>query len=140
MAANCNFDCFRCKFPDCRNSKVDGVTLAREKKLHGYRDPADRRKEKQRQRSLRRSELRYEKATRYGEACRPIRERRKLMGLTQEELGKLIGRSPGTICGWERGNVRPDLALLETVMPGITAEVEPLPAAAGKGKNHDLHQ
>ncbi|MCD7881092.1 MAG: hypothetical protein LUG47_05420 [Clostridiales bacterium] len=40
MDANCDFDCFHCKFPDCRNSKVDGVTLAREKKLHDYRDPA----------------------------------------------------------------------------------------------------
>lgn len=132
MAANCNFDCFHCKFPDCRNSKVDGVTLAREKKLHDYRDPASRRKEKQRQRSLRRSELRDEKVTRYGEACKPIRERRKLMGLTQGDLGKLIGRSDGAICGWERGSTRPNLALLETVMPGITAEVEPLLEAAGK--------
>jgi transcriptional regulator with XRE-family HTH domain len=35
-----------------------------------------------------------------------LRERRKAMGLTQEQLADILGVSPNTIARWERGEMK----------------------------------
>ena len=41
-----------------------------------------------------------------------ISENRKRKGLTQEQLGELLGVTNKTISRWENGNYMPDLSLL----------------------------
>ena len=41
-----------------------------------------------------------------------IREKRKALGLTQEELGEALGMAPQTVSKWERDESMPDAALL----------------------------
>lgn len=41
-----------------------------------------------------------------------ISENRKRKGLTQEQLGNILGVSNKTISRWENGNYMPDLSLL----------------------------
>ena len=44
---------------------------------------------------------------------------RKLKGLTQEELGKILGVTNKTISRWENGNYMPDLSLLKPLSDSL---------------------
>ena len=41
-----------------------------------------------------------------------IAELRKKIGLSQAELGKIVGAAQNTICNWENGNRKPDYETL----------------------------
>lgn len=44
-----------------------------------------------------------------------IKEERLRLGLTQTELGQLIGVSKQTLCGWENGRTMPGIATLGSI-------------------------
>lgn len=60
------------------------------------------------------------------EASRRIRAFRKLKGLTQLDLAKLIGVSVAVLGSVERGTRKPDLILLEKVSKALNVSVDEL--------------
>ena len=52
-----------------------------------------------------------------------IRKIRKEKGLTQKELGELLGRTQRTVQGWERGEVKPPKTVLEKLSEVLNINV-----------------
>lgn len=48
----------------------------------------------------------------FGEKLRQIR---KAKGMTQEELGSLIGNTKSTVCGWEKDEKEPNFATIRKI-------------------------
>ena len=55
-----------------------------------------------------------------------IKELRDKKGLTQEELGKLIGVSNQTISGWERGRTELDISKIEKLCRALDTNINEL--------------
>ena len=51
-----------------------------------------------------------------------LREARKRAGLTQEELGKLVGCAKTTITGYETGKSEPNMAILSKIMEALKVD------------------
>ena len=49
---------------------------------------------------------------------------RKMAGLTQGQLGRRVGKSAGTICQWERGELELQPAVVEKIYRQIEAELQ----------------
>jgi transcriptional regulator with XRE-family HTH domain len=65
-------------------------------------------------------------------------EARRLLGMTQAELGRALGVAGNTIARWERGERRPPGKLLDLALSSLRGEVAPsadqptdLPGARG---------
>jgi hypothetical protein len=52
-----------------------------------------------------------------------IREARLRAGLTQTELGKMIGKPQSVVARWERGEVKPSLETVREVVRGCGLEL-----------------
>ncbi|MBR4691510.1 MAG: helix-turn-helix transcriptional regulator [Oscillospiraceae bacterium] len=55
-----------------------------------------------------------------------IREKRKALGLTQEELGEALGMAPQTVSKWERDESLPDAALLPQLADALGCSLDRL--------------
>lgn len=55
---------------------------------------------------------------------------RKMAGLTQIQLGRKVGRSAGTICLWERGELELASADVERIARAIENELTKQPAVS----------
>ena len=51
-----------------------------------------------------------------------LREARKRAGLTQEELGKLVGCAKTTITGYETGKSEPNMTILSKIMETLKVD------------------
>ena len=55
-----------------------------------------------------------------------IREYRSAEGLTQKQLGRMLGASAQSVCKWERGVCYPDITLLPAIAEQIGCTVDEL--------------
>jgi transcriptional regulator with XRE-family HTH domain len=56
---------------------------------------------------------------------------RKMAGLTQIQLGRIVGKSAGTICLWERGELELAPADVERIARAIDNELTKRPPVSG---------
>jgi len=56
---------------------------------------------------------------------------RKMAGLTQIQLGRKVGKSAGTICLWERGELELAPADIETIARVIEDGIQKQPLVSG---------
>ncbi|MCD7805409.1 MAG: helix-turn-helix domain-containing protein [Oscillospiraceae bacterium] len=129
----CDMNCFECKFPDCRNGKIDPATIRAEKEMlyrvNGREPPPveDRRRPKA-EKEIRANKRRRARMEKWGPACYRIRERRKESGLTITQCANRYGCSFAHFNEMELGATAhpPDLDKLEDLFPGIKEELQPL--------------
>ena len=60
-----------------------------------------------------------------------IREARKALGLSQEQLAKLVGVTQGAVAQWENGLTHPAFAVLPKLAAVLGMTVDELIAKAG---------
>ena len=69
-----------------------------------------------------------------GKTGRYIAARRRAAGLTQEQLGELLGISYKTVSRWERGVYMPDIEMLEALAKEFSVTVDEIIAGEDKIK------
>ena len=52
-----------------------------------------------------------------------IRDKRKERGLTQTQLARLVGTTPGAISRWETGDREPTVVMYEKLMRAMGVEI-----------------
>lgn len=52
-----------------------------------------------------------------------IRDKRKEKGLTQTQLAKIVGVTPGAISRWETSDREPTVAMYEKIMKAMGVEI-----------------
>lgn len=67
-----------------------------------------------------------------GKTGRYIAARRRAAGLTQEQLGELLGISYKTVSRWERGVYMPDIEMLEALAKAFSVTVDEIIAGEDK--------
>ena len=55
-----------------------------------------------------------------------IKEARKAAGLTQKELGAIVGKSEATVCEWENGKRSPEVDLLPVIATRLNTSIAAL--------------
>lgn len=111
-------NCFTCKFPDCTyNGHTALDPSGRGERPAGY--GTHKRKEDPVKKAARGKAYRERYRAMLGEKQGILKKLRKAAGLTQMQLGQLIGVSFTTIKLWERGESPWDLQLLATVFPEL---------------------
>ena len=67
---------------------------------------------------------------------RIIKEKRKEIGLTQEQLAEQLNLNPKTVSRWERGTNVPDVSVLNSIAEVLSVDVEEL--VLGKTKENQV--
>ena len=67
---------------------------------------------------------------------RIIKEKRKEIGLTQEQLAEQLNLNPKTVSRWERGTNVPDVSVLNSIAEVLSVDVEAL--VLGKTKENQV--
>ena len=72
---------------------------------------------------VRQNQRQYQEANRplHREAGARLRAARREQGLSQHQLGEILGVGKGAVCHWEQGRVPYDLNKLSLVLPGLAA-------------------